>query len=552
MNKSNNRKEILSLLCFNFFFTFMIFVFAPLEFYLSNKEYFFFSGEEMLLFICLFWTSSFTISTVIMLILYKRINKGFIWIIGGLSGLTLALYIQGNYIIVDYGAMDGRTIEWDHYKTQGMISVIVFILVIVVIMLMIYKVKREVMFRFIKIVSICLILVQLVTLSTLMITKHGLHKEAEYVATEDEEFSLSKDENIIVLLLDTFDSQIFANMLEDDNAKNYKNILQDFIYYPDTVASYAATDLAVPNIITGCSFKNDRIYGDYLREAYSASPFLTRLKEENWYSGIYSVCMPPQGNGADKAGNFEKLERTVSSHRRLAGYMYKFVGFRYLPQPLKKYCWFYPEEMNSAIECTVDSSKTLFNDNNFYFYDRIPEITADNIKKTFHFYHLDGTHAPFTIKSDFTGSEKEVGIEEEGRGMMVLIDTFLKELKEKNIYNNSTIIIMADHGYYNMRQNPLFIVKDKDANQEFKINDSAFSFFNLQELFVNVLDGKSTNEYINSNSVKNSRIFCYYSWDYDMGEKSYSTDITVYNVSGKAWESDSYKPSGIVYYNNCK
>ena len=43
------------------------------------------------------------------------------------------------------------------------------------------------------------------------------------------------------------------------------------------------------------------------------------------------------------------------------------------------------------------------------------------------------------------------------------------------------------------------------------------------------------------------REFFFYSWDFDMGEESYSTDIRMYNVKGKAWEKDAYFPTGTVY-----
>lgn len=545
MTKDQKKKEIVSIECMVLFFSFMMFVFAPLEFYLSNKKYFFFSGEEMLSFIFLFFISALICGTLIMLIMYhfcKNITKT---IMGILFGLALAFYIQGNYIVVDYGVMDGRGIDWAAFRTEGIISVSVFLTVIIVCIFVVFKAKREIVFRGIKIISVCLILVQIVTLCTLLITKGGLHKEAEYVATEDGEFCLSKDDNILVLLLDTYDSSLFSSMLQDKEAEQYKDILADFTYYPDTVASYAATDLAIPCIITGEGYKNDKIYGQYLREAYEESPFLSKLKNENWYCGIYSTCMPPQGDIAKEVGNYVKMERTVSSHRRLAEFMYKFVGFRYLPQPLKKYCWFYPEEMKSAIECAADNTKTLYNDNNYYFYDRISEINGESDQKTFHLYHLDGTHAPYTIKSDFTGSDTEVGIAQEARGMMVLIDTFLSELKTKDLYDNSTVIIMADHGFYNIRQNPLFIVKSKNEKHNFVVSDSSVSYFDLQNAFIQLADGVSDKEVFNKKDRE--RIFCSYSWDYDMGEDSYSAEITEYKINGKAWNNKDYRSTDISY-----
>ena len=200
------------------------------------------------------------------------------------------------------------------------------------------------------------------------------------------------------------------------------------------------------------------------------------------------------------------------------------------------------------MECPVDTPQTLYNDGNHYFYDRISDIKVDCEKKAFHFYHLEGTHYPFKTTTDFTESKTAVSIEDEGRGMMVLINTFLKKLKEEDIYKNSTIIIMADHGHYDLRQNPLFLVKGKNVNQNFSICNVPVSYFNLQSTYLQLLDGLDINDLLSKNLSKDSeRLFFFYEWDNAMSEYSHSTDISIYSTTGKAWNYNTYKPTGIVY-----
>ena len=546
MAKYNKKKECIALVCLCFFIAFMMCFFAPMEFYLSNKEYFFFSGTEIIPFGVLAMLAVFIGGIVIALTLYHFFKNGIRQITGVVFGLTLALYIQGNYFTVNYGALDGNEIIWENFKIQGIISVLIFVVLIGVCVLLACRIDRTKFFRVIQMIAICLVLVQCVTILTLMLQKGGLKKEARYLATQDGEFSLSSDENIIVLLLDTYDSKAFSNVMAEDEYGKYKEILKDFTYYPDTSAAYSATDLAVPNILTGDTYKNEVTYGEFLNQAYAKSPFINRLKAENWYCGIYSECITPQDETiAKNIDNYLKLERTVSSHRRLAEFMYKFVGFRYLPQPLKQYCWFYPEDVKSSLECTKDDTKTLCSDSNFIFYDEISQIKADSDRKTFHFYHLEGTHPPFIIDSDFHPSDTELTIEDEGRAMMVLIDAFLAKLKEEKVYDSSSIIIMADHGHYDMRYNPLFMVKRINEDSQFAVDDTPVSFFDLQDLFLGIMDNKS-NEEIWENEPKD-RLFYFYSWHFALDDSLYCTDLTEYRVNGKADLKESYVETGIVY-----
>jgi len=73
--------------------------------------------------------------------------------------------------------------------------------------------------------------------------------------------------------------------------------------------------------------------------------------------------------------------------------------------------------------------------------------------------------------------------------MMTLLDEFIGKLKELNIYDNSSIVILADHGYYDYRQNSIFFVKGKNEKHTFTISDKTVSFENLQEIYQNLANG---------------------------------------------------------------
>lgn len=556
MKLGETSKKIFSVFAITLMFTFTIFFFAPLELYLSNKNYFFFGGEEVVPFALLFFATGFVVASFIFCVIYKisirmcNILLTVFWAFG------FSLYVQGNYVITDYGVMDGTVIDWGQFKKEGIISVVTFCGIIVIAILIGYLIKFDRFNNISKIISICVVLVQVTTLTTLLISENGLKKPMEYISTCDGELELSNDENFIILMLDSFDSQAFGKILKDENSEEYKEILTDFTYYPDTVGCFSWTDLAFPAIISGENYRNDFTYGEYLEKAYTDSPLLNRLNRDNWYSGVYTTSLLPQSDVVKKIDNCQRITRTVSSHKRLAGYMYKLVAFRYLPQPLKKYLWFYPDDMRTSLECAKGDGIDIYGFDNFVFYDKIPTMTGDKKDKVFQFYHIDGTHPPFTTTKDFTINPDKIkdfgqeGIYDEARGMMILINSFLEKMKQEGVYQNSTIIIMADHGYIDLRQSPLLMVKGKNENHPFEQLNTQISYEDLQPAFANILNGKNTAKTIFPipENENRSRIYTYYEWYVDMGPDSHTRDITEYEVTGNAWDLNNIKKTGNIYH----
>ena len=230
--------------------------------------------------------------------------------------------------------------------------------------------------------------------------------------------------------------------------------------------------------------------------------------------------------------------------------MYKLVAFRYLPQPLKKYFIFYSEDMKSDLEVVVNDEYKMFSDKNAEFYDNISNIDIGTSDSRFTMYHLEGTHPPFYMTKDFTETSTETSIEDEARGMMVLINRFIARLKEIGIYDNSVIFIMADHGYIDYRQCPLLMIKGRNESHPFTVGTEALSFNQLQDIFIESLEGDKTAAQIVETSDRSdeARTYNYCKWSKNMEMTSHSKDIIKFELpaGGKAWEASALYGTGEV------
>ena len=105
---------------------------------------------------------------------------------------------------------------------------------------------------------------------------------------------------------------------------------------------------------------------------------------------------------------------------------------------------------------------------------------------------------------------------------MKIIDKYLNYLKENNVYDNSVIIVMADHGYeYEtehtlFRQNPIFYIKGINEKHEARTSNEKVSFDYLMDIYKNLLDDKeSSNALDNIDNSGPRRLLLHETYNYD-------------------------------------
>lgn len=543
MNKSNMLLNCL----IAFAVSFMAFVFAPMELYFSNKDYFFFGGMEVLKYTLLFGMISFVGLSFLLIVIQKINGKIWQYCISIMVFVFGLFYFQGNFWLVDYGILNGEAIDWSNYYVEGVINTALWIIGLTLGGVVTVKISWHKLEKSYKYVCVCILLIQCVSLITLSLSQGGINKTPEYLSTNEYEFEYSKENNLIVIMLDSFDATVMSEIVNGEDGELYRDILRDFTFYPDTTGMYSYTALAVPYILTGDEYLNDMTYGTYLEQAYSHSPVLNKAKDNNWRIGIYNDTMMPRTECSHMAENVKLVHNTVSSHRRLLEYYYRLIAYKYMPQIIKQPFWLYPDEMKSEL---IDNEEdvTVFSEDNFVFRNNfINAISGDSTQPTFRFYTLFGAHQPYHTTENFDGSEEETDVYQTSKGLLKMVDEYLDGLRESNVYDNSNIVILADHGIHN-RINPMFIIKYADNSENFSTSDIAFSYSELQRVFVGLIDGLDKNdvEKIMMENIHEERRFLSYRHSSGFGYDTYFENIEECAVLGKP-NSYSVEQTGIIY-----
>lgn len=372
----------------------------------------------------------------------------------------LCFYIQGNFLTGSLPLLDGSTIDWSLYKAEYVQSYVLWI-VVAVIVVIIYRIAKHSLFEnIVRVVSICMILMFCVTLFTLALTNHGFEKKLGLGVTNKNMFQMSEDQNLVILLLDTVDAQTMTSVMEENS--DYQKIFTDFTYFQNVLGVYPATRNSIPYILSGEWYENEVEFREYEARAYAESPLFASLEEEGWCMGIYEAELLANDEEKVRFDNVLPSERGVDSKLMLIKWQLQLVGFRYAPYCLKPYMFVNLNHLN-WIKIPL-AEETMFGGSNIDFYQRVlnEEISYTD-QKCFRFIHISGGHPPFTLNEKVEEVAPEEGSYKDNiKASLTITRVYLNKLKEAGVYDNSAIIVMADHGWsskggiYYGYQNPIF------------------------------------------------------------------------------------------------
>lgn len=478
------------------FVVFMTFIFAPLELYFSSRAEFWFKPGDFVPYLLLFAIFSLALWLLMDCIFEQLFDQ--IWQIVRyvIFLLFVAIYIQGTYLFADYGQLDGHEIDWSLYKIQGVISVAVYVGLLLIGIMLLFVFEKEKVVKSASIISAYIFLIQIVTLCIVIFNTRNAVVDTNYVVTSKNYSIYSKDENFIIVVLDAFDSRVLNDLYNGTERTRVEDVFTDFTFYKNTSNVMNNTELSIPQIITGVPFLNETTFWDYLDIAYKDSPLLTMLEDAGYMLNIYTNIHIPQGDIKHSIDNWANVNVSVSSHRRLLEYIYKVVGFRYLPQQLKRYCWIYSDNQFDLQDIEYpDGMEELssFSWGNQTFSEKIDDIYSDSEHPTFHFFHIKGLHVPRDCDENFNPIIGDAGFEVTAKSVINMLEKYFDKLQDEDIYENSAIVILADHGANEydgtyMKQTPVLLVKGKGEHHSFSIDSNPMSYAYLQRGYQKLLN----------------------------------------------------------------
>lgn len=526
--------------------SFMIFIYEPVTMYANNLDDFWFDFYTLIGPSFLFFTATFFALFIFFLIIKliaKWINHPNLYyiILSFASACFFCAYIHSNFLTSFLPPLDGTTFNWNN-PTANIISIVICLVLFSLLIFSFIKAKprKTTKYCFYLVSAIFAILIISFS-STLFTTDVFEPKEIITNSTIKNLNLLSNNENFLILLVDAVDSTHFNNIVK--NNQKYQKDLKDFSYFPDTLSSYSFTRDAIPSIFSGEWNENQVQFPEYSTKAYDNSKFFARLSEKNYNKNFYSYDFT--WNSA-KALEFDNIVSSEKNPKRLVLLKEetKYFLYKALPFPLKKFSRI--ETLNfSAAQTTQDYDS--FNWSNINFYNNyLKQPISKTNQNYFQFIHIEGGHVPFNNSKDVTLLPEENGTyEEKLEATMKIIEAYLSRLKENNAYDNATIVLLADHGFWHNgtnRANPILYIKGKhETHDQMFISNKQISYADLCEAFTELLDNKSSTE-IFKDIPTEGRIRRFINNSFNHEEH-----MEEYEQTDKAWNTKTLTPTGKEY-----
>ena len=213
-NKGKMLAELKPALFLSLTFCFMIFIYAPLEFYINNSNEFWYDAYLLFPFIFKDFLLFFVISLIGFTVAYFIAKIVYEIALYGYFACMIACYIQGNFMIKNLPPLDGTEINWTLYRTETMKSTIMWIAVAVICLIGFFLLKYDKIKKLVSYISIFMILMLGSTITVLAVNGDIFTKKQYEKFNKLDQFEMSTDTNFIIVLLDAVDEECFWQVWE--------------------------------------------------------------------------------------------------------------------------------------------------------------------------------------------------------------------------------------------------------------------------------------------------------------------------------------------------
>lgn len=315
------------------------------------------------------------------------------------------------------------------------------------------------------------------------------------------------EDNLMVILLDAMQSDVFARVMRDrpDIAAKF----QGFTYYPNTLGVGRSTFVSLPAIHSGNVHKAGTSVQEYWNRSIGRESFMTELAESGWVSTLLNPAVglcPAKLEGCFRNADSLRVPGTDRLVQQSAQ-MIDVALFRLAPPELKASVynsdrWRLQRRFGAGSDEIVGDPVLR---------DFGKSLRVGDAKKTAKFIHLLSTHSPATRRADCSMLDRPLRMSwSTAPGVatcaLTRLGELIERLKELDAYDSTSIVLISDTGYTAGKvpstrvaspewrgivgnANPTLAIKPRGASGPFRSRPDELSIADVKSLVCDLTDG---------------------------------------------------------------
>lgn len=464
-----------------------------------------------------------------------------------LAALGVAAYVQGTFLVHDFGPLDGQ--NWSITMPVWRIALEVFLLFAAI--LAVWRLGS----RAPAIVAALMTMIAVAAVAEPVMRlpqKQGLRE----VASTSPIFHFSPEKNILIVLLDGMQSELFDEVVQEN--PEIRSALEGFTYYPDTAGVGYSTALTIPVIHSGHEYDAGKPIKQYFEDTVKNASFMEELAEAGYSTALinplYGVC--PSGLALCTRAKpiLTSVQSTISSE---ANKLLSLGIFRAAPFFLKEFV--YNGGKWRQLVSYEDPKTVHFSvEGNTFMEEVAATASLKSAKPTAKFLHLFSTHLPVAVDENcaYVGAQKSTrdGFKQQAKCALSAFGRMMNGLKAKGIYDQTAIILLSDHGSGGWPSsrgivsngipsnlfavaNPTLAIKSIGAAGNMQRDDAPMSLADVPGLVCQLTSNCSKKL---ANHEQRVRHYRHYKWDGSAWGKNDPIATTTYSISGPVFDGRNW------------
>lgn len=400
-------------------------------------------------------------------------------------------------------------------------------------------------------------------------------KTAGGAAPEPTPFALSPRKNVLIVLMDTFQSDFVDDVFAA--SPDLEADFGGFVWFTDTLGVAPTTFLSLPAIHSGRYYDPQQPMSAYFNASIRDASFMVDLASDGYrtveVNAVLDLC-PSAAHCVSR----EKLLRTRSETvRREALHLLDIAFMRVAPEAAKDWLFnggqfriehlFLPAALSGAARIVWDDSRVLA--------QAVDQVAPEADRPAALFIHLLNTHPPYVLAEDCSVSGTGRRLNREGAVAqaacaILQFTELLSRLREAGLYDQTLIVLAGDHGYPSAHgapdldnarwqgpgpdesvsgrlvgsANPLLMIKPPHASGRLVRSDRAASLTDVATTICAIIESCSVDSghdlFAPEAANPEPRRFMSYTWEHRFWDLGYIPDVTYFEVNGPLVRTESW------------